>query len=978
MFSNLRCEDVAIWNAMINAHAQNGQDSNALHLFNQLHSTKLIPDKVTYACALRACSRLLNLEDGRLIHSYVISMEMECPTIVTTTLISMYGKCGNLEDAQILFNKLAEREVATWNSMISVLVRYQNEEQALCFFYKMYQEALLPDRATYVSILGALSTEEALVKGKHMHACIASCSFLYDKVVITALFDMYGSCGGMEDAEILFDSMVDRTKVSWNAMLSELVQNKYHERAFALCERMLWEGQLPDKVTYLNMLFASTIGNAFMQGTIIHLHIINSGYESKVAVGTAIVAMYGKFGNLDYAERVFDRMTERNILSWNSMLKAYADQAHGKKVFNLLHQMQQEGLLPNNITFITSLLVCSGVADLVIGKQLHICISSSDNTELEPTLSNALINMYSKCDSLHDALNISEITPYKDISSWNSLIEAFVQLGDKSKAFQLLLQMQHEGIMPNKVTFINILEVCDSSMDHNKCLEIHASILQGDLKQDLTVASALIKCFGACGDCIQASKIFNMVDGRDVILWNTMLGVYCDLGLSTLSFQVFQQMHQEGELPTSVTYVSLFSACAHSRTLMEGKRFHSSIKCSMFEFDVSLINSLISMYGKCGQCDVSERLFFDMPQRSPASWSAMIAIYAELEHSENALELFHSMIEQGKVQPERITLLCLLSACTSSALFHEGREIHTLSVTLGLDGDTEVANSLINMYGKCGDLEAAWALFLNHSTKNICSWNIMFGLLLGYGLDVDALQLFKKMHVEGIIPCEFSYVTFLWACGNSASLMTGRLVHYSIVYNHVEPTITMGNLIISMYGKCGSLDDALWQFKRLSVVNHVSWNAMLASLAQYGCGVEALQLLEYIYRARSSLDQVSFLTAIAACSHTGLVDAGWNLWISMCNDFEMMPGSKHYACLVDVFSRAGRIADAKKLIANIPCQPCLASWMALLSACKDHAIDDQAFEVARFLIEMDSNESSTYVILSNIHAIDTNTNPFST
>lgn len=973
LFTHLKQEDVALWNAMINAYAQNGQNNHVLQLFFELQSTELVPNKVTYACVLRACSRLPDLENGRLIHTIVVCMELACPSIVATTLISMYGKCGSLEDAESLFIKLVEREVATWNSMIAVLVGHDKGTQALFFFCQMHQEAVFPDRATFVGVLGALSSEEALPEGKRMHAYIAACRLLCDKVVTTALLDMYGSCGSIEDAETLFNGMVERTKVSWNAMLSEVVQNQCGQRAFELFDHMLWEGQVPDKVTYLNMLFACTLEDNFMRGTIMHLQILSSGYESKVAVATAILAMYGKSGNLELATRVFDTMHDRNIVSWSSMLKAYADSGLIEKVFHLLGQLKQEGFLPTGSIVISSLSVCSSLRDLALGKQLHVCVGGFETPELEPGLACAFINMYSKCGSLQDALSISERTLQKDISSWNSLIEAFAQKSDKVLAFQLLFQMVLEGVLPNKVTFISILEACNSSSDLFRTLGLHTCIAEGDLKHDITIASALIKAYGTCQDFIQAHNVFNTVSNRDAILWNTLLSVYSHQGLYILSIQMFDQMRQEGELPTSITYVSLFSACARSRSLLEGKRLHGFVTHSGLELDIPLMNSLISMYGRCGQREVSERLFFDMSQRSRVSWSCMIAVYVELELSEKALQLFHWMVNQEGVLPDKITLLCALSACACSDLFKEGRELHTLVVILGFEADTEMVNCVMNMYGKCGDLEDAWALFLSQFMRSTCSWNTMLGLLLDHGHDIKAFELFKRMHQEGFSPCEFTYASMLSACCNLASMVMGRLVHFSITCNQGGFSLAIDNAIITMYGKCGSLEDASSQFNRLSVGNVISWNTMLASYAQHGCGEKILRLLKLMCGATSPPNQVSFLTAVSACGHTGLVDIGCSLWISMCHGLEITPSLKHYACLIDVFGRAGRVIDAKQLVLHMPSQPCSASWTALLSACRDHAIEEQAFEVARYLIEMDSEESATYVLLSNIHVVASST-----
>ncbi|MCO5559759.1 hypothetical protein L7F22_013362 [Adiantum nelumboides] len=867
----------------------------------------------------------------------------------------MYGKCSSIDDAQMLFNNLAEREAATWNTLIVAFVAHGKDAKALCIFNQMHQEGMTAEKATFVSVLGALGGEVALIEGKRMHAYIAACGYLSDKVVTTALFGMYGSCGSMKDAEDLFEGMVERTIISWNAMLSEHLHNKCGEKAFQVFDRMLWEGQAPDKVTYLNMLLACTLEETFLGGSIMHVLIKSNDYESEVAVATALIAMYAKFENLERTRRLFDSISKRNIISWNCIVRAYAQCGLSKKVFHLLEQLKQEGSLPNEATLTLSLFACCDETQIFMGKQLHVCISS-EKLESDLLLSNALAIMYAKCGRLKDAITFSDNMSQKDVIIWNNLIEACAQKGLETLAFQVLDQMRQENVLMNAFTFIAILEVCCSVTNVRRCQELHVCIAHGDLQEDTTVASALLKTYGVYGKVMQAWTIFDCVLNKDAVLWNTIMSVYAHQGHSVLILQLYAQMLQEGQLPTNITYVSLFSACTNSVFLHEGMRLHCCIRHSKFELDISLMNSLIFMYGKCGCLDVSNRLLYEMPKRDRVSWSGLIAVYAEIGYSRKALQLYYQMVGQENILPDTSTVISTLSACAGSAFFTEGKELHNHITFLKLDADTEVTNCLINMYAKCGDLEDALALFASLPKKDTCSWNSMLTALLFHSHDIIAIDLFKRMQQEEVVPCDITFVSVLSACGNVASLIGGRIIHFMIACSEFESMRSVANALISMYGKCGSLKDALRQFSKLSARDTITWNAMSAAYAQHGCSEEALELLTMMQRERFPPDEVSFLMTISACSHTGLVDIGGYLWISMCQELKIKPGLEHFSCLLDAFSRAGRLFDAKQLIVNMPYQPCSASWTALLGACRDHANVYQGLKVADYLLEMDPLE----------------------
>eukprot|EP00249_Psilotum_nudum_P014832 c25030_g12_i1 orf=2-646(+) len=213
---------------------------------------------------------------------------------------------------------------------------------------------------------------------------------------------MYGKCGSLEDACEMFNKMPQRDLVSWNALIDAYVQHDRGREAFQLFRELEMHGFTPDIITFVTILNACQRGVSLAEGRLIHARIVERGFETHVVLGTALVNMYGKWGNVDDARRIFDKMHERNIVSWNTMIAAYSQHGCSKEVLQLFLQMQLEGVVANRITFVSMLNTCSSPADLAEGMVIHGRIVER-RLESHVVVGNAIINMYGKCGSLEDA-----------------------------------------------------------------------------------------------------------------------------------------------------------------------------------------------------------------------------------------------------------------------------------------------------------------------------------------------------------------------------------------------------------------------------------------------------------------------------------------------------------------------------------------------------------------------------------------------
>ncbi|KAJ7540610.1 hypothetical protein O6H91_10G022900 [Diphasiastrum complanatum] len=317
------------------------------------------------------------------------------------TLVDMYSKCGCTEDARKLFNNMSERDVVSWNAMIAGYAQNGLGKEALALYEQMKQEGVQPDNVTFVLLLKACASLGALEQGKQLHSDIIKRGFQSNVIVGSTLVDMYAKCGCTEDSRELFNNMRERDVVSWTAMIAAYAQSGLGKEALALYEQMKQEGVQPNNVTFVLLLKACASLGALEQGKQLQSDIIKKGFHSNVIVGCTLVDMYAKCGCIEDARELFNNMSERDVVSWNALIAGYAQNGFGKEALALYEQMKQEGMQPDNVTFVVLLKACASLAALETGKQLHSDIIKR-GFQLNVIVGSTLVDMYAKCGCTED------------------------------------------------------------------------------------------------------------------------------------------------------------------------------------------------------------------------------------------------------------------------------------------------------------------------------------------------------------------------------------------------------------------------------------------------------------------------------------------------------------------------------------------------------------------------------------------------
>ncbi|KAG9141671.1 hypothetical protein Leryth_019294 [Lithospermum erythrorhizon] len=428
------------------------------------------------------------------------------------------------------------------------------------------------------------------------------------------------------------------------------------------------------------------------------------------------------------------------------------------------------------------------------------------------------------------------------------------------------------------------------------------------------------------------------------------------------------ELIDEGRLyPNGSLYNKLIKMCTQLKRLPEGKMVHTHFLNSRFSHYVVPYNTLISFYGSCECVEDAREVFDGMPDRDMVSWTALITCYAQNERFVEGMVAFREMLKGGFVANEFTLGSVLKAAAGIGGRGEEGKEVHGVCVKSGYEGDVYVGSALVDMYARSGCMNEARNVFDGLECKNGVSWNALIAGHARKGEEDSSIKLFMEMRRGGFMPTHFTYSSIFAACASSGALEQGKWVHVHLIKSGLLLIAFIGNTLLDMYGKAGSIEDARKVFDRLVKRDVISWNSMLTACAQHGLGQETVNGFEEMRRKGFEPNQVTFLCVLTACSHAGLLDKGLH-YFELMKKYNIDPGISHYVTMVDLLGRAGRLDHAHCFIQQMPIEPSAAIWKALLGACRMHKKMELGAYAAERVFKLDPHDSGPHILLSNMYA----------
>ncbi|KAL6986925.1 hypothetical protein U1Q18_012688 [Sarracenia purpurea var. burkii] len=842
-----------------------------------------------------------------------------------------------------------------------------SRSKGLDFLNFMEQQGIHANHQTYVWLLEGCLKSGSLVDAKKLHGRILKSGFDGEHVISSQLLDVYASHGTFEDAVQLFDDFPHRSVSDWNLLISYFAVKKLTNQVLGMFSRMLEENLHPDETTFAYIL-RTCVGDkvAFLYVEQIHAKIIHLGFGSSPLVCNPLIDLYAKSGFVDSAKLVFGRLSLRDSISWVAMVSGLSQNGCEEEAILLYHDMHNSRIIPTPYIFSSVISACAKIELFELGEQLHALIYKWAFAS-EKFVCNALVTLYSRSENFISAEQIFRKMQCRDEVTYNSLISGLAQYGLNERALQLFEKMQLDYLKPDCVTLASVVSACASMGDLHKGKQLHSYAIKAGISSDIIIEGSLLDLYVKCSDVETAHEFFLTTRKENIVLWNVMLVAYGQIGDLSESFWIFSKMQIAGLKPNQYTYPSILRTCTSVGHLDLGKQIHTQVIKTGFQPNVYVCSVLIDMYAKHGKLDTAHKIFRRLNEEDVVSWTAMIAGYAQHDLFVEALKLFEEMQEQG-IRSDNIGFSSAISACAGIQAINQGQQIHAQSIVSGYTLDLSIANSLVCLYARCGRIKDAYLAFDKIDSKDNISWN---GLISGFaqsGHCEEALTMVSQMNQAGVEPNMFTFTSAVSAAANIASIKQGKQIHARIIKMGYDAEIEASNVLITLYAKCGSLDDAKKEFLEMPEKNEVSWNAMITGYSQHGCGREAIELFEEMKRLGVMPNHVTFVGVLSACSHVGLVDTGLGYFRAMSEEHGLVPKPEHYVCVVDILGRAGLLHRATVFIEAMPVEPDSMVWRTLLSACTVHKNMEIGEFAACRLLELEPEDSASYVLLSNMYA----------
>eukprot|EP01018_Ginkgo_biloba_P003212 Gb_06361 [translate_table: standard] len=413
---------------------EQGRLQEALHILRVMDKHV---DTSTYVFLLQVCIQKKALSEGKFIHAHMNEKGFGPGRFLQNKLMNMYVKCGNLEEARRVFDRMHKRDVFSWTVMISAYSGHGFYEEALTLFRQMQRTGTQPNQLTFASVLPACANLAALEQGMEIHDDIIRNGFQSNVILESALVDMYAKCGNINKARHVFDKMLQRNVVCWNTMIAAYTRHGFSQEALTLFHQMQRTGIQPDQFTFASVLPACANLGALEQGMDIHEQIIKGGFQSNVFVENALVDMYAKCGSIENARNLFDKMLKRDTVSWNAMIGGYAMHGYAKEALSLFEQMQSSGISPNHVTLVCILSACCHAGLVKEGWQYFKCMS--EYYHIIPAMKHyvCMVDLLGRAGCLDEAQDFISKMPIKpDATVWRSLLGACrihnnVELGEQ-------------------------------------------------------------------------------------------------------------------------------------------------------------------------------------------------------------------------------------------------------------------------------------------------------------------------------------------------------------------------------------------------------------------------------------------------------------------------------------------------------------------------------------------------------------------
>ncbi|KAJ0988545.1 hypothetical protein J5N97_006901 [Dioscorea zingiberensis] len=414
-------------------------------------------------------------------------------------------------------------------------------------------------------------------------------------------------------------------------------------------------------------------------------------------------------------------------------------------------------------------------------------------------------------------------------------------------------------------------------------------------------------------------------------------------------------------------FATALASCSDMRALEEGRQCHAYVLKSGLVFHSHVRNALLHMYFESLSMEDALRVFETVPGLDVFALNSMINGFVESGRLSDAMDIVSSMVKEVELW-DHVTYVSVLGLCATSKDARFGWQVHDQILKRGIAFSVFVGSGIVDMYGKCGNVQSARCAFYELPGKNVVSWTAIMATFAQNGFFEESLKLFLEMGIDEVQPNEFSYAVLLNSCAGLSALKNGDALNAHAEKSGHKSHVVVGNALINMYLKSGSVEDARSVFASMRQRDIISWNSIITGYSHHGLGREALEAFHDMLTEGEVPTYVTFVGVLSACGNLGLVDDGFYYLDHFMKDLGIEPGVEHYTCMVRLLCRAGQLDKAESFMRYTCNEWDIVAWRTLLSSCQVHRYYNLGKRVAEHILQLYPDDVGTYVIVSNMHA----------
>ncbi|KAK7309835.1 hypothetical protein RJT34_06894 [Clitoria ternatea] len=550
----------------------------------------------------------------------------------------------------------------------------------------------------------------------------------------------------------------------------------------------------------------------------------------------------------------------------------------------------------------------------------------------DPLASTKLLESYAQMGSLQSSRLVFDTHPSPDSFMFGVLIKCYLW----NHYFHHVLSLYHHHTqmgshLTQNCTFLypSVLRAASGAADLVMGRKLHGRIVKSGFDTDHVIGTSLLSMYGESCCLVDARKVFDEMCDRDLVSWSSIISCYVENGNLREGLEMFLWMLSEGIRPDSVTLLSLAGACAKVGCLRLAKSVHGYVIRKGMVGDASLSSSLIVMYSQCGSLCEAKGVFESLVDRSTACWTSMISVYNQNGLFGEAIDCFVQMLE-SEVEPNAVTMISVLNCCARLGWLKEGKLVHCVILRKEMDaGDLDLGPALMDFYAACWKTSSCEKLLCLTGSSNVVSWNTLISFYAREGLNKEAMVLFARMFAKGLMPDSFSLASSVSASASSGSIQFGQQIHgHAMKRGFIDEFVH--NSLMDMYSKCGFVDLAYTIFDKIAQKSIVAWNCMICGFSQNGISVEALKLFDEMYFNCLDMNEVTFISAIQACSNLGYLEKG--KWIHHKIIVSGVQKDLYIdTSLIDMYAKCGDLQTAQCVFDSMP-EKSVVSWSTMIAA----------------------------------------------